>query len=112
MHIIGQPKSIEELKVLADHELNGFAAFLNSFIAEGAPLDLPPSSHPERPWAMSTNDIGRLTLSTLYFRALAVQYEAKLKELGVDPQSALVKPEEAEKIEEVMPRPSRIILPT
>ncbi len=112
MHIIGQPKSLEEMKVLPDQDLNGFAAFLDSTIREGAPLELPPSSHPERPWAMSTGDIGRLTLTALYFRALAVQYAAKLKELGIEPESVLLKPEEAAKVEEERPRPSRIILPT
>ncbi len=112
MHIIGQPKSLEEMKPLPNQDLDMFANFLNAQIQEGAPLDLPPSSHPERPWAMSTGDIGRLTLTALYYRALASQYEMKLKELGVDPQDAIIKPEEAKKIEEERPRPSRIIIPT
>lgn len=111
MHIIGQPKALDELTILPDADLNSFAAFLDNTIREGAPLELPPSSH-ERPWALSTGDIGRLTLTTLYYRALSVQYAAKLKELGIDLESVLLKPEEAAKIEEERPRPSRIILPT
>jgi hypothetical protein len=112
MHIIGQPKSLQELQPLTDPELNGFAALVEQTIQFGAPLELPPSALEERPWAMSTGDIGRLTITTLFYRALAVQYGAKLKELGIDPQSTLLKPEEAQKVEEERPRPSRIILPT
>jgi hypothetical protein len=59
MHIIGQPKSIDELELLTIEDLRGMAKFLDKEIRSGTPVDMPQ--------AMTLRDLGRLFRSAIAF---------------------------------------------
>lgn len=57
MHIIGQPKSLDELELLNIEDIRGMAKFLDQEIRSGTPVDMPQ--------AMTLRDLGRLFRTTL-----------------------------------------------
>ena len=59
MHIIGQPKSLDELELLSIEDLRGMAGFLDREIRSGTPVDMPQ--------AMTLRDLGRLFRSAITF---------------------------------------------
>lgn len=60
MFIIGQEKSLADLQVVSNEELDGLAKFLDQAIKEGTPLEIPQ--------AMALRDLGRLVKTAVHYR--------------------------------------------
>ena len=63
--IIGQPKSISEMAILSDAEIEGISAFLDQHIASGTPQDIPQ--------AISLGDLGRMVATVSYYKKVAAK---------------------------------------
>lgn len=60
MHIIGQPKSLSELPIVSNEEIDGLAKFLDQQISEGTPLEIPQ--------ALPLKDLARLIRTAQHYR--------------------------------------------
>jgi hypothetical protein len=78
MHIIGQPKSIDELEILSIEDIRGIAQFIDKEIRSGTPVDLPQ--------AMTLRDMGRLFRSAITFHEQCAALQARLDLLSPDNQ--------------------------
>ena len=87
MFIIGQEKKIEELPLVADHELDGLLSFLNQQIQQGTPLEVPQ--------AMPLRDLGRLLKTAVHYRdelAKTKQPETQAQDQDQGPTSRVIIP--------------------